>query len=48
MSTDPPIDHRARRAAKRVGLVARKSRRRAGTVDTPAGFSLSTPSPTLW
>jgi hypothetical protein len=43
MSTDPPIDHRARRAAKRVGLVARKSRRRAGTVDNPGGFQLIDP-----
>jgi hypothetical protein len=43
MTTDPRIDHRARRAAKRVGLVARKSRRRAGTVDNHGGFQLIEP-----
>jgi hypothetical protein len=30
----------ARRAAKRIGLVAQKSRRRAGTVDNWGGYQL--------
>jgi hypothetical protein len=34
------LDQRARRAAKRAGLVARKSRWRAGTVDNFGGFQL--------
>jgi hypothetical protein len=44
MSNEPPIEHRARRAARRVGLVARKS----VLSITSAGFSLSSPSPTSW
>ena len=43
MTTDPAIDHRARRAAKRVGLVARKSRRRSRTIDNHGGFQLIEP-----
>jgi hypothetical protein len=38
------LDHRARRAARRVGLEARKSRWRAGTVDNQGGFMLRDPS----
>ena len=37
------LEHRARRAAKRVGLVARKSRWRAGTIDNSGGFMLIDP-----
>jgi hypothetical protein len=34
------LENRARRAAKRVGLIARKSRWRAGTIDNHGGFTL--------
>ena len=34
------IENRARRAAKRVGLVATKSRARLGSVDNNGGFML--------
>jgi len=34
------LDQRTRRAAKRAGLVARKTRRRAGTVDNWGGYQL--------
>ncbi len=34
---------RARSAARRVGLVARKSRRRRGTLDNRGGFTLIEP-----
>jgi hypothetical protein len=34
------IEQRARRAAKHVGLIARKSRWRAGTCDNHGGFML--------
>jgi hypothetical protein len=34
------LDQRARRAAKRAGLVARKARWRAGTVDNWGGYQL--------
>jgi hypothetical protein len=36
-------DARARRAARRVGLLARKSRWRAGSVDNRGGFMLIEP-----
>jgi hypothetical protein len=47
MSNEPPIEHRARRAARRVGLVARKSRWRAGTIDNLGGFQLIKPLPNV-
>lgn len=37
------LENRARRAAKRVGLVAKKSRWRVGTVDNYGGFMLTEP-----
>jgi hypothetical protein len=37
------LEHRARRAAKRAGLQARKSRWRVGTVDNYGDFSLIDP-----
>ena len=37
------LDARARRAAKKVGLLARKSRWRVGTVDNRGGFMLLDP-----
>jgi hypothetical protein len=37
------IDSRARRAAQSAGLVARKSRWRANTIDNYAGFMLVDP-----
>jgi hypothetical protein len=40
---DQALDARARRAARRVGLMARKSRWRAGTVDNLGGFMLIDP-----
>jgi hypothetical protein len=36
-------ESRARRSAKRVGLMARKSRRRLGTSDNHGGFTLIDP-----
>ena len=36
-------DSKARRAARRVGLVAKKSRWRKGTIDNRAGFMLLDP-----
>jgi hypothetical protein len=41
--SDSAKDARARRAAKRVGLLARRSRRRVGTVDNRGGFMLTDP-----
>jgi hypothetical protein len=38
------LDARARRAARKVGLIARKSRWRAGTVDNYGGFMLIDPA----
>ena len=46
MSPSPPkaaLDSRARRAARRVGLMAKKSRWRAGSVDNKGGFMLIEP-----
>ena len=37
------LDARARRAAKRAGLVAKKSRWRQGTIDNHGGFMLIEP-----
>jgi hypothetical protein len=37
------LDGRARRAAKKIGLVARRSRWRAGSVDNWGGFVLIDP-----
>jgi hypothetical protein len=37
------MQHRARRAAKRVGYVARKTRWRAGTIDNYGGFQILDP-----
>ena len=37
------LDARARRAARRVGLVARKSRWRADTIDNVGGYMLIDP-----
>jgi hypothetical protein len=39
----PSIDARARRAAKRVGLMARRSRWRANSVDNRGGFMVIDP-----
>jgi hypothetical protein len=38
--TENARDHRARRAAKRVGLMARKSRWRVNSIDNYGGFQL--------
>jgi hypothetical protein len=40
MTSPNALDQRARRAAKRAGLVARKARWRAGTVDNWGGYQL--------
>jgi hypothetical protein len=37
------IEQRARRAAKRIGLIAKKSRWRAGSIDNRGGFMLIDP-----
>jgi hypothetical protein len=34
------LDTRARRAARRIGLIAMRSRRRVGSVDNRGGFQL--------
>ncbi len=41
--SQPSVDSRARRAAKRVDLVARKSRWRINTIDNHGGFQLVDP-----
>ena len=38
------IEARARRAARKVGLIAKKSRWRAGSIDNYGGFMLVEPS----
>ena len=43
MSEDTAAESRARRAAKRIGLVARKSRWRADSADNFGGFMLIDP-----
>ena len=40
MTSPNALDQRARRAAKRIGLVAQKSRPRVATVDNFGGFKL--------
>jgi hypothetical protein len=41
--SEQAIDSRARRAARRVGLIARKSRWRAGSIDNYGDFMLVDP-----
>jgi hypothetical protein len=41
--TAQALEARARRAAKRIGLVAKKTRWRAGSVDNYGGFMLIDP-----
>ena len=41
--TENALEQRARRAARRVGLVARKSRWRANSIDNHGGFMLVDP-----
>ena len=41
--TEGALEQRARRAARRVGLLARKSRWRLGSVDNLGGFMLINP-----
>ena len=41
------IEQRARRAAKRVGLIARKSRWRRDSIDNYGGFMLVDPGPNI-
>jgi hypothetical protein len=41
--TERALEARARRAAKRAGLIVRKSRWRAGSVDNFGGFMLIDP-----
>lgn len=43
MTTENALEHRARRAARRVGLLAQKSRWRVGTIDNHGGFVLIDP-----
>jgi hypothetical protein len=42
-ATEQALEARARRAARRVGLVARKSRWRAHTIDNFGGFAIIDP-----
>lgn len=41
--SETALEQRARRAARRAGLVAKKSRWRVGTVDNFGGFALINP-----
>jgi hypothetical protein len=43
-STENALDHRARRAAKRYGLIIRKSRRHVGSVDNFGEYMLVDPT----
>jgi hypothetical protein len=43
LTSDNAMEQRARRAARRVGLMARKTRWRANTVDNHGGFMLIEP-----
>lgn len=43
MNVSKAMDSRARRAAKRAGLVAKRSRWRHGTVDNQGGFMVIEP-----
>ena len=45
--SEKALEHRARRAARRVGLLARKSRWRSDTVDNLGGFMLVDPMTNL-
>lgn len=42
-ASEKALEARARRAAQRIGLVARKSRRRASSADNAGGFMLVDP-----
>jgi hypothetical protein len=42
-NSENALDQRVRRAARRVGLLARKSRWRAGSIDNLGGFMLVDP-----
>jgi hypothetical protein len=42
-TNEAALDSRARRAAKRAGLIVRKWRGRLGTVDNRGGFALINP-----
>jgi hypothetical protein len=42
--SEKALDQRARRAARRVGLLARKSRWRANSIDNLGGFQIVDPS----
>ena len=42
--SESALEARARRAAQKIGLVARKSRWRLGSVDNDGGFMLVDPS----
>jgi len=42
--TEAALDSRARRAAKRAGLITRKGRWRADTVDNRGGYRLLNPN----
>ncbi len=42
-TTDSQLEGRARRAAKNIGLAARKSRRRHDSIDNLGGFMLVDP-----
>jgi hypothetical protein len=41
--TESAVEQRARRAARRIRLLARKSRWRRGTIDNRGGFTLIDP-----
>jgi hypothetical protein len=43
ITSNNAIEQRARRAAKRIGLIAKKSRWRAGSIDNRGGFMLIEP-----
>jgi hypothetical protein len=47
MQDETHMESRARRAAKRVGLIAKKSRWRAGSIDNHGGFMLIEPERNL-
>jgi hypothetical protein len=43
ITSNKTFEQRARRAAKRIGLIAKKSRWRAGSIDNRGGFMLIEP-----
>ena len=45
--SEKSLDARARRAARRIGLVARKSRWRLDTIDNRGGYMLIEPIPNI-